>query len=126
MLLTPERIQAIAWSLTLVLETAGAAALWPAVYTRPLRLRRVVWTVLAVNAVTHPLFWLALRRLAHPGPHAVLIAETIVAAVEAALYAWLLWLSPGRALGLSLTLNLLSWVGGVLFWQRLFATRIVP
>lgn len=121
MLLTPERIQAIAWGLTLALESAGTLLLWPVVRPPALRLRRAVVTVLAVNAVTHPLFWLALRSLAHPGPRAVLIAEAVVGAVEAGLYVWLLRLSPGRALGLSLALNLLSWAGGVLFWQHLLA-----
>jgi hypothetical protein len=119
MSLSPDRVQWIAWGLTLVLETAGGAALWPVVGVPPARLRRALWTVLAVNMLTHPLFWLALRRLAQPGSTAVLAAEAIVTTVEAALYAWLLPLPPVRAFGLSLVLNLLSWIGGVLLWPRL-------
>jgi hypothetical protein len=117
--LVPDRVQWIAWGLTLVLETAGVTGLWPAVRVPPVRLRRALWTVLAVNMLTHPLFWLALRRLAHPGPTAVLAAEAIVTTVEAACYAWLLPLPPARAFGLSLVLNLLSWMAGILLWPRL-------
>lgn len=116
--LSPERIQGIAWAVTLILESAGAAAWWTAARVSRPSLRRALGSVLAVNAVTHPIFWFALRHLAHPGPTAVLLAEAIVIGVEAALYAWLWTWHPLRAVGLSAALNLLSWLGGVLLWQR--------
>lgn len=122
MLLAPDRVQWLAWGMTLALESAGVAALWPLVILRHAARTGVGWAVcavFAVNALTHPLFWLALRRLPHPGSPAVLLAELGVIVVEAALYSWLLALSPPRAAGLSLALNLLSWGGGVLLWPRL-------
>ena len=118
--LSPGAMQAIAWGVTLLIETAGAAALWTARPISP-RLPRALWVVCGVNLLTHPLFWLALRHLPHPGPTAVLMGEAAVIGVEAALYAWLLAQPPARALGLSLGLNLLSWLGGILVWQRILA-----
>lgn len=113
-------MQAIAWGLTLLIEAAGAAVLGAAGAVKS-GVPRALWVVCGVNLLTHPLFWLALRHLPHPGPTAVLMGEAAVIGVEAALYAWLLALSPARALGLSLGLNLLSWLGGILVWQRILA-----
>jgi hypothetical protein len=115
-------IQCIAWGLTLTLEAAGAAGVWLAARIAHPPLHHALWTVLGVNTVTHPLFWLALRRLPHPDATAVLIGEVVVTAVEAALYSWLLVLAPARAVALGLALNGLSWLGGILLWQQLFAS----
>jgi len=115
--LSPDRIQWFAWTVTLFLESAGAAAWWTVARVSHPSLHRALGSVLAVNAVTHPIFWFALRRLTHPGPTAVLLAEAIVIGVEAALYAWLWSWPPLRAVGLSAALNLFSWLGGILLWQ---------
>jgi hypothetical protein len=126
--LAPDRDQWIAWGMTLILESAAAAALWPLLHLRHAPRAGAVLavvTVFAVNALTHPIFWLALCRLPHPGPPAVLLAEIAVIVVEAALYSRLLALSPPRALGLSLALNLLSWLGGTTLWQRLLLWHLI-
>lgn len=118
--LSPDTMQAIAWGVTLGIEVVGAALLWAA-HLIQRQLPRILWVVCGVNLLTHPIFWLVLRRLPHPGPNVVLAGEVAVMGVEAALYGWLLALPPARALGLSLGLNLLSWLGGILVWQRILA-----
>jgi hypothetical protein len=110
-------MQLIALSLTLALEMGGAAAIWwmQRMPARPLR--RALLVVAATNLVTHPLFWLALRRLPWGGAAAVGVAETVVVVAEAAVYWRLLALPLHQAVVYSLVLNALSWSGGVVFWQ---------
>jgi hypothetical protein len=115
--LTPALAQGVAWGLTLLIEGSAVAIYAQIQRARALPLRRAVLAVLAVNLVTHPLFWWALAALPHPGPLAVTVAEAVVTGVEALLYWRLLALAPGRALALSAALNLLSWLGGITFWQ---------
>jgi hypothetical protein len=118
LVLTPAGIQLIALAMTLVLEVGGAALYWLAARRSRLSPRRLLLTVAAINLLTHPLLWLALNRLPSGDPRALVLAETIVAGVEALVYWRWLRLPLGRAAILSLLLNLCSWLGGMWLWQQ--------
>jgi hypothetical protein len=79
---------------------------------------RLLLMVAGVNLLTHPLFWRALDRLPNGDARLLLVAEAIVVGVEGLVYWQGLCLSLGRALGLSVVLNLCSWLGGMWLWRQ--------
>jgi hypothetical protein len=110
-------IHLIALAVTLVIEGGGMvllAALLPG--WRP-RWRRAVLLALALNLVSHTVFWYALPLLPLPADAALPVAEGIVIAAEGAVYAaavarpaWSGWL-------VSLALNYASWVLSSYLWR---------
>lgn len=124
--MSPGRMQWIALALTLALEIGGALV-W--VIWRRIPARRLGWTLLVVagaNLITHPLFWLALQRSPLRGPLGLLLAEGVVAGVEAWLYRQFLACSLATALALSVALNLTSWLLGAALWEQWIAVDVHP
>ena len=110
-------IHLLALLLTLGIEGAGMALLawllpgWRRTW------RRAVLLALALNLVTHTLFWYALPALPLPPESGLPLAEAVVILVEGAVYAatvaqprWTGWL-------VSLALNYASWVLSSYIWH---------
>jgi hypothetical protein len=110
-------VQLIALLATLVIEGTGMAllaALLPG--WRP-RWRRALVLALALNLVSHTIFWYTLPFIPLPPETAVPLAELVVIVVEGAVYAatvahpaWTGWL-------VSLALNCASWVLSSYLWR---------
>ncbi len=110
-------IHLIALAATLIIEGAGMALLalllpgW-----RP-RWRRAVLVALALNLLSHTVFWYTLPLVPLPPETAIPAAELAVIAAEGAVYAvtvarprWTGWL-------VSLALNWASWVLSTYLWR---------
>lgn len=94
----------LALALTLLIEVPLALAL-----VGPGKRRRAAWDAPLLNLLTHPLAWVAYRRVGAP----LLLVEVVVTLVEAAGYAWVTGLTARRALLVSSTCNLVTTLLGV-------------
>lgn len=106
----------LALGITLASETLGAVTL-------ALALRRPAarWAVLcvAVNLLSHPVFWLGLPHLPLAPRPRMVVAEGLVVLFEGLAYSRALPLALPAALGASLLLNAFSFVAGSLLWRIL-------
>lgn len=81
------------------------------------RWRRAVFLAVALNLVSHTVFWYAMPAIPLPPEQAIFLAEWIVIATEGTVYtatvarpAWTGWL-------VSLALNYTSWVLSMYLWR---------
>jgi hypothetical protein len=111
--------QLIALATTLIVEGVGMAffaLLLPG--WRP-HWRKAVVLALAVNLVTHTIFWVALPYLA-PRPAPVIpLAEVVVVLLEGAVYALTVARPRWSAWAVSFVLNWASWLLAAFAWQFL-------
>ncbi len=108
--------QVAALALTIALEGAGMLAFSLAERSQRRRAAKNLALVVALNAVTHTIFW-NLFPLAIPfgGSYfaKLLAAECIVSVIEGGAYRYACGLRTGAAMALGFALNALSWQGGV-------------
>ena len=110
-------VHLLALLLTLSIEGTGMALLAALLPGWRRRWRRAVLLALALNLVTHTIFWYALPLLPLPPERGLPLAEAAVILVEGAVYAatiarpaWTGWL-------VSLALNYASWVLSSYVWR---------
>jgi hypothetical protein len=109
--------QLIALLLTIIVEGIGMAAVsWAAPGLRS-RLWRNLAATVGINLLVHPIFWLALVTIQPAGLWTLYGLEAAVVLIEAALYVGLRGFAPRQAVGISLLLNMLSFVVGITFWM---------
>ena len=102
---------------TLFIEGAGIAVWACFAYPHP---RRAISCALAVNLVVHTLFWYTQPLFTFAWPTGLYLAEFLVVLVEGLLYARFLKLPGYLPYLLSATLNIASFLAGLLLWQLLF------
>lgn len=95
-----------------------AAAAWLLPGWRPYW-RRAVGVALALNLVTHTVFWYSLPLVALEPQRALPLAEAVVMAVEGAVYAATIARPAWSGWPVAVVLNYASWVLGSLMWRIL-------
>lgn len=110
-----------AWALGLTIGLEGAALGLFLAVSRATHRQIVLGLFLAVglNLLTHTLFWYSFPWLPLAYGPRLWLCEALIALTEGAVYQRSLALAWPRALGLGISLNLLSTLAGVLLWQRL-------
>jgi hypothetical protein len=79
--------------------------------------RRAVFVALALNLVSHTIFWVALPQVPLAYPQSVQVAELVVTVLEGAVYAMTVARPFWTAWPVSLALNWASWVVGSYVWR---------
>ncbi|MBX3001353.1 MAG: hypothetical protein KF893_22720 [Caldilineaceae bacterium] len=110
-------IQSVALFVTLLSEAGGMILYWALRRKDAVGLGRVVAVVLAVNLITHPIFWATFPLIGLPFPLKLYLAELIVALVEGSVYRLLCRFGWIEAMGLGLALNAFSTALGIALWQ---------
>lgn len=103
--------------LTLGIEGAGMALTAGLLPGWRQRWRRAVLLALALNLLTHTVFWYALPLLPLPPESALPLAETVVIVVEGAVYAATIARPAWTGWPVSLALNYASWVMSSYIWN---------
>lgn len=107
----------MALATTLASEGVGmAAAAWLLRGWRP-HWRRALWLALAVNLVSHTLFWYALPHILAQYPNALLPVELLVVLAEGCVYAATVARPAWSAWPVSFLLNWASWWLGAEVWR---------
>jgi len=120
MLLSAARIHIIALGVTLLSESCGAMIV--ARFTGRWRqnIKAVASVVLAVNLVTHTIFWYILPMLPGEASLRLLTSELVIVIIEGIAYAYCLQCSLWRSWVFSGFLNWVSYTIGVLIWLQVW------
>jgi hypothetical protein len=102
---------------TLAVEGGGMALLAWLLPAWRAQWRRAVLLALALNLVSHTVFWYGLPLLPLPPETALPLAEWLVIAVEGAVYALTVARPPWSGWAASLVLNYASWVLSSYLWR---------
>lgn len=120
MLLSSTKIHLIALGITLLLESCGAMIVSTCTSRWHQRIKDVTIVVMTVNLVTHTIFWYTLPLLPGEATLRLLASEIVIVIIEGMIYAYSLQYSLWRSLVFSGFLNWISYMLGVLFWQRIW------
>ena len=100
-------------------ENCGALLVASVISGWRLRIKQIVIVVLAVNLVTHTIFWYTLPLLPGEALLRLLVYELVIVLVEGLAYAYFLHLRVWTTLLFSGFLNWLSYTLAVWFWQHM-------
>jgi hypothetical protein len=120
MVLSAASIHLIALGLTLLSEGGGALIVATMTGRRRQRIKAITIVVLAVNLVTHTIFWYTLPLLPGEASLRLLASELAIVMIEGMAYAYCLQCRLWRSWVFSGLLNWISYTLVVLIWQQVW------